>query len=152
MCVCVCSCLHLCVCFRWVGPLNHGFWGPQVKRERDGYLLCTLGVTSTFLFNISTNSLLLRLVVCPGTQSVDWEELFLAVHLFLIPFVFCPCESTEGTPPPWEAGDFSALSVIISFALSFFFSFSSGFQSLPLTAIHRLHRPKLLDLSLLTTM
>lgn len=80
-----------------------------------------LAAASTFLFSTFPRTvLLLRLVVRPGTQSVDWDELFLAVRLLLIPFVFS--SSRRRVTPVRERGGGFWCSVSHSLSHSLFVS------------------------------
>lgn len=154
------------------------FRGPRVKTERPIPPLSSrsrLNVPFFFLSESSSLFFFLRLVVCPGAHS-QWIErnpfsgcelaFFFSFSSRLFFFVSSRIEKkkkkAQGEHRPGERerekesrGSFSALSVMGSLSLTlslFLFLLWFFFQSLPLTAIHRLHRPKLLDLSPLTTM
>lgn len=123
-----------------IGPLNHGFWGPRVKMSQcclDNPFPPQHFHTQCFAFK-----------ACCASGYTVALLIGYVYGLFLIPFVLFVFWKHRASNSSWEGeawGNSSALSVTVLFVL-LFDSLPSGFWSLPQPAIHRLHRPNLLDL------
>ncbi len=145
----------LCVCVSWGGgSRSFKSWllrSTCKKREMDTSSLILLSPQRSF-FNISMSSFAFKACCVSGHTVSRLRRAVPGCAFVFDPICFLSSRKHRENIAPVRGRGILVLCQSESLSPSLCFSFFSGFQSLPLPAIHRLHRPKLLDLLTLTTM